>query len=221
MSLIAFKQVNKKYQLGSQMLHVLKDINLVVDTGDFLAIMGPSGSGKSTLLNIIGCLDVPSSGSYIFDGQEVSSLSSSQLAQIRLRSVGFIFQNFDLLPRQTALKNVELPLIYSGLKPREQRAISVLKKVGLEDRINHRPKQLSGGEMQRVAIARALVNEPKIILADEPTGNLDSRSGVEIMMIFKQLNKQGKTVIVVTHDMEVAKFANKRINLKDGIIIND
>ena len=223
MPILELQHVNKDYQLDSQNLSVLKDINLRVEKGDFIAIMGPSGSGKSTLMHIIGCLDTASSGKVIFEKQNVSQLSEAELAQIRNQKVGFVFQSFNLIPRTTALANVELPLVYKGLdiKERKKQALTVLEKFGLGSRICHFPNQLSGGEPQRVAIARALVTQPLIILADEPTGNLDSKTGAEIIKIFQDLNKAGNTVILVTHDKDIAKHAKKIIRIQDGQIIRN
>uniref|UniRef100_A0A7C3Z351 ATP-binding cassette domain-containing protein n=1 Tax=candidate division WOR-3 bacterium TaxID=2052148 RepID=A0A7C3Z351_UNCW3 len=220
--MIELRNVTKIYRLGKVELPALRKVSLQVADGEFIAIMGPSGSGKSTLLNIIGCLDLPTEGEYFLDGREVSKLSDSQLAMIRNEKIGFIFQNYNLLPRITALGNVELPLIYSGnYTRRKEKAKIALQAVNLSDRANHRPTELSGGEQQRVAIARALINEPKIILADEPTGNLDSRAGAEIMAILRQLNKKGITIIMVTHDNNVASYAQRIVRLRDGEIIED
>jgi len=223
MPILEFQNVNKAYQLDSQNLQVLKNINLKIKKGEFIAIMGPSGSGKSTLMHIIGCLDTASSGKVIFEKQDVSQLSEAELAQIRNQKVGFVFQSFNLIPRTTALANVELPLIYKGLdiKERKKQAQEVLEKFGLGSRIYHFPNQLSGGEQQRVAIARALVTQPLIILADEPTGNLDSKTGAEIIKIFEYLNKAGNTVILVTHEKDIAEHAKKIIKLHDGQIIGN
>ncbi|PIU33090.1 macrolide ABC transporter ATP-binding protein [Candidatus Shapirobacteria bacterium CG07_land_8_20_14_0_80_39_12] len=223
MPILELQNVNKAYQLDSQNLQVLKNINLKIKKGEFIAIMGPSGSGKSTLMHIIGCLDTASSGKVIFEKQDVSQLSEAELAQIRNQKVGFVFQSFNLIPRTTALANVELPLIYKGLdiKERKKQAQEVLEKFGLGSRIYHFPNQLSGGEQQRVAIARALVTQPLIILADEPTGNLDSKTGAEIIKIFEYLNKAGNTVILVTHEKDIAEHAKKIIKLHDGQIIGN
>jgi putative ABC transport system ATP-binding protein len=220
MSLIKFINVKKEYQLGKITISALRGISLEVNQGDFIALMGPSGSGKSTLMNIIGCLDVPSSGQYFLDNQDISKKSQSQLAKIRGREIGFVFQTFNLLPRTSVSKNVELPLVYLGLngRQRQEKVFSALKKVGLEERINHKSNELSGGEIQRVAIARALVTEPKVVLADEPTGNLDSKNGEEIMKLLTSLNKQGVTIVMVTHDAKIAGFAGKIINILDGQI---
>ena len=223
MPILELQNVNKAYQLDSQNLQVLKNINLKIKKGEFIAIMGPSGSGKSTLMHIIGCLDTASSGKVIFEKQDVSQLSEAELAQIRNQKVGFVFQSFNLIPRTTALANVELPLIYKGLdiKERKKQAQEVLEKFGLGSRIYHFPNQLSGGEQQRVAIARALVTQPLIILADEPTGNLDSKTGAEIIKIFEYLNKAGNTVILVTHEKHIAEHAKKIIKIHDGQIIGN
>jgi len=202
-------------------LTVLKNISIHIDRGEMVAIMGPSGSGKSTLMNIIGCLDRPTSGSYSLDGQEVAKLSENQLAEVRSRKIGFVFQQFNLLSRSTALRNVELPMIYSGARNRTGLAKSALSRVGLDDRMDHRPNQLSGGQQQRVAIARAIVNEPLVLMADEPTGALDTKTGEEIMTIFQELNNEGKTVIVVTHEADIANHCNRIIRFKDGEIVSD
>jgi len=221
MPILELQNVSKVYQLDSQTLPVLKNINLKVEKGDFIAIMGPSGSGKSTLMHIIGCLDTASSGKVIFEKRNVSQLSEEELAQIRNQKVGFVFQTFNLIPRTTALANVELPLVYKGLETaeRKKQAQEVLEKFGLGSRICHFPNQLSGGEQQRVAISRALVTHPLIILADEPTGNLDSKTGAEIIKIFQDLNKAGNTVILVTHDKDIAEHAKKIIKIYDGEIV--
>lgn len=221
--IIEIRDLRKTYKTGKIELEVLKGISLDVKEKEFLAIMGPSGSGKSTLMNIIGCLDRPTSGIYKFEGVDITKRSDDSLAQIRNRSVGFVFQTFNLLPRFSALKNVELPLIYTGIssKERERKAMEMLEMVGLAERSNHRPSELSGGEQQRVAIARALVNDPAIILADEPTGNLDSISGREIIILFMKLNEKGRTIIIVTHDRDVALHCRRIVHLKDGMIIKD
>jgi len=221
MSILELQNVSKAYQIDSQKLEVLKGINLEIKKGEFIAIMGPSGSGKSTLMNIIGCLDTPTSGKVIFENRDVSQLSEGDLAQIRNQKVGFVFQTFNLIPRTTALANVELPLIYKGLLDKQRKVLAkkVLEQFGLGSRISHFPNQLSGGEQQRVAIARALVTQPVIILADEPTGNVDSKTGEEIIKIFQDLNKVGNTIILVTHDKDIASYAKKIIKLYDGEIV--
>ncbi|MDO4484103.1 MAG: ABC transporter ATP-binding protein [Clostridia bacterium] len=212
------KDINKYYQMGEEQAHILKDIDLSIEQGEFLSILGPSGSGKSTLMNIIGCLDVPTSGEYVLRGTEVDTLSEKELAQIRSREIGFIFQSHQLLPRLTALKNVELPLIYAGVSPRERRrrAKEMLIRVGLEDRMNHYPNQLSGGQCQRVAIARAMVGSPSILLADEPTGALDQKTGRQVMELFHELHQEGRTIIMITHDMHIAQNARRVVHIIDG-----
>lgn len=219
---IKLRDIFKIYQMGGEDVVALKDINLDLRRGEYAAIMGPSGSGKSTLMNIIGCLDVPTSGSYHLNGQEVAAATEDELAAIRNREIGFVFQTFNLLPRATAAKNVELPLIYAGLPPEErrQRAAEVLEAVGLAKRGHHKPNEMSGGERQRVAIARALVNRPSVVLADEPTGNLDTKIGDEILAVFQHINDEGKTVIVVTHDPDVAAKAQRTIVLRDGQMVD-
>lgn len=221
--LIQLVDINKKHFLGDNILHILVNINLEIQKGEFTAIVGPSGSGKSTLMNILGCLDRPTSGEYFLNGKNVAALTDDELASVRNRQVGFVFQSFNLLPRISAQENVALPLIYAGginEKERLERAAELLDMVGLSDRMGHRPNELSGGQKQRVAIARALINNPSIIMADEPTGNLDSKSSVEIMQIFKDLNEQqGKTVILVTHDQEIAERAKRVITVRDGVIV--
>ncbi len=213
----------RDFQLGQETVHVLKGIDLDIKKGDYVALMGPSGSGKSTLMNLLGCLDTPTAGSYMLNGQDVSQLSDDELADIRNKEIGFVFQTFNLLPRTTALDNVALPMVYAGASKseRKMRAEEVLTDVGLADRMDHRPNQLSGGQRQRVAVGRALVNKPTIILADEPTGNLDSKTGIEIMALFDEIHANGNTVIVVTHEEEVAEHAHRIIRLRDGMIETD
>jgi len=222
MSLLELVNISKRYKMGDIFINALDNISLTIESGDYLAIMGPSGSGKSTLMNIIGFLDVPDAGKYIFNNQDTIGLSEKELAYIRNMQVGFIFQTFNLLPRESAVENVQLPLIYSGIprKKRLSKATEVLENVNLKDRMKHKPSELSGGERQRVAIARALVNDPNIILADEPTGNLDSKTGNEIMAIIDNLNAQGRTILLVTHDQTIAEHANKKVFLKDGKIVD-
>jgi putative ABC transport system ATP-binding protein len=215
--------VTKLYHMGEEIIHALRGIALSIRRNEYLAVMGPSGSGKSTLMNMLGCLDTPTSGLYEFNGKNVAHMTDDELAGIRNREIGFVFQTFNLLPRSNALHNVELPLIYAGVPPHErrQRALQALENVGLGDRVHHRPNELSGGQRQRVAIARALVNTPSIILADEPTGNLDSRTGEEIMALFEQLYEQGNTIIVVTHEEDIARHARRVVRLRDGLIESD
>lgn len=221
--LIELENVVKIYAVGAERVHALRGVSLRVQGNEYLAIMGPSGSGKSTMMNILGCLDTPSSGRYFFKGQNVGEMNDDQLAEIRNREIGFVFQTFNLLPRANALHNVELPLIYNGTPAakRRQLAEEALAKVGLADRMHHRPNELSGGQRQRVAIARALVNRPSIILADEPTGNLDTRTGQEIMDIFEKLHEAGNTIILVTHEEYIAEHTNRIIRLRDGMIERD
>jgi putative ABC transport system ATP-binding protein len=219
-NIIDIKNISKIYKTGAIEFEALKDINLKVKEGDFLCIMGPSGSGKSTCMNIIGCLDKPTSGSYKLEGREVSLLSDKELAKVRNKSIGFVFQTFNLLARTDALHNVELPLVYSGDKNRKEKALKALEMVGLSDKTKNKPNELSGGQQQRVAIARALINNPSIILADEPTGNLDTKSGDEIMKIFKGLHKEGKTIVLITHEPDIAKYGKRVIHFKDGKIID-
>jgi putative ABC transport system ATP-binding protein len=220
---IDIEDVTKLYRMGAEIVHALRGVALKVHRNEYMAIMGPSGSGKSTLMNMLGCLDTPTSGHYHFNGKDVSSMSDDELASIRNREIGFVFQTFNLLPRSTSLHNVELPLIYAGLPPaaRRARAREALENVGLGDRMLHKPNELSGGQRQRVAVARALVNHPSILLADEPTGNLDSRTGEEIMQLFDQLYEQGNTIIVVTHEEDIARHARRAIRLHDGLIESD
>lgn len=221
--LINIKALKRDFQLGSETIYVLKGINLQINKGEYVALMGPSGSGKSTLMNLLGCLDTPTSGTYILNGKDVSQMHDDDLAEIRNKEIGFVFQTFNLLPRTTALDNVALPMIYAGYSKseRNQRASEVLTQVNLADRMDHQPNQLSGGQRQRVAIARALVNKPSIILADEPTGNLDSKTSVEIMNLFNEIHKNGNTVILVTHEEDIAQYAHRIIRLRDGIIESD
>jgi putative ABC transport system ATP-binding protein len=219
--IIELVALSKTYRVGTEFVHALREVSLVVQENEYVAIMGPSGSGKSTLMNILGCLDVPSAGAYRLRGRDVSQLSQSRLAQIRGRKIGFVFQAFELLPRTTALKNVMLPLTYTRVRRRQQRALEALRRVGLFERAHHRPNQLSGGEKQRVAIARALAQRPDTILADEPTGNLDSVTGGEIMAIFDRLHAEGQTIIIVTHEDHIAQHCKRTIRLHDGRIVLD
>ena len=214
------EKINKYYRMGEQSAHVLVDVDLSIEEGEYLSVLGPSGSGKSTLMNIIGCLDTATSGTYILNGREIEELGEDELAQIRSREIGFIFQNSQLLPRLTALKNVELPLIYAGVSPRERRkrALSLLEKVGLLDWRDHFPNQLSGGQQQRVAIARALVGNPSILLADEPTGALDQKTGRQVMALFQELSDEGRTIIMITHDMHIAGYAKRVVRIVDGVL---
>ena len=214
------EKINKIYQMGEQQAHVLFDVDLSLEEGEYLSVLGPSGSGKSTLMNIIGCLDTATSGTYILNGREIEDLNESELAQIRSREIGFIFQNSQLLPRLTALNNVELPLIYAGVSPRERRkrALSLLERVGLLDWQDHFPNQLSGGQQQRVAIARALVGNPSILLADEPTGALDQKTGRQVMSLFQELSGEGRTIIMITHDMHIAGYARRVVRIVDGVL---
>ena len=220
---IRLEDLNRRYRMGADYIDALGSVNLTVERGDYLAIMGPSGSGKSTLMNIIGCLDTPTGGSYWLNGKSVSAMNERQLARVRNTEIGFVFQTFNLLPRMTALANVEVPLIYAGVKRRErgEHAREVLETVGLADRMLHRPSEMSGGQRQRVAIARALVTKPSIVLADEPTGNLDSTTGREIMALFDRLHSEGNTLMVVTHEPHVARHARRAIHLSDGNIVKD
>ncbi len=220
--MIDMRKIRKVYSTGRIELEALKGIDLVIGENEFVSIMGPSGSGKSTLMNLMGCLDTPTSGEYLLEGQKVESLSPNELAEIRNKKVGFVFQNFNLLPYATAFENVEMPLIFGGVpsRNRKKRALELLEKVGLRDWADHKPTELSGGEMQRVAIARALVNQPRLILADEPTGNLDSASGGEIINLFEELSKLGHTIIVITHDKEIARRTHRIIKLRDGLIVD-
>ena len=220
---IVLKDVVKTYWMGDTEVRALAGISLAIEAGEFTAIMGPSGSGKSTLMNILGCLDRPTSGSYLLDGDEVATLNDDQLAITRNKKIGFVFQNFNLLARMSALQNVALPMTYAGMerKDRLEKARLALERVGLGDRVNHKPNELSGGQRQRVAIARSLVNEPTIILADEPTGNLDTKSGDEIMAIFCELNQQGRTVVLVTHEPDIAAYTRRVVHFRDGKIVED
>jgi putative ABC transport system ATP-binding protein len=222
-SLIELKDIAKIYQMGSMEVKALQSITLDIDENEYVALMGPSGSGKSTLMNIIGCLDTPSRGEYILNNTDVSRLQDNQLAEIRNKEIGFVFQTFNLLARYSALENVALPLIYAGIgkEEREERAIEVLKQVGLEDRMHHKPNELSGGQRQRVAVARAMVNKPSIILADEPTGNLDSKTSVEIMELFSEIHRLGNTIILVTHEEDIAENAHRIVRLIDGLVGSD
>ena len=223
MGLIQTVDLWKTYVMGTEEIHALRGVSVQIDRGEYVAIMGPSGSGKSTLMNLIGCLDTPSKGSYLLNGKQVSQMNDNELARIRNEEIGFVFQTFNLLPRATALHNVELPLVYAGVaaKDRQERAKQALHKVELGERMTHRPNELSGGQRQRVAIARALVNNPSILLADEPTGNLDSKTGQEIMALFERLHKSGNTIVLVTHEADVAAFAYRTIYIRDGQVEND
>jgi putative ABC transport system ATP-binding protein len=223
MSLIETVDLWKTYIMGSEEIHALRGVSISIERGEYVAIMGPSGSGKSTLMNLIGCLDTPSKGSYLLNGKQVSQMNDNELARIRNEEIGFVFQTFNLLPRATALHNVELPLVYAGVAAadRQQRAKLALEKVELTSRMTHRPNELSGGQRQRVAIARALVNNPSILLADEPTGNLDSKTGTEIMALFDRLHQAGNTIVLVTHEADIAACAHRAIHLRDGQVEND
>ncbi len=220
---ISIEELRKTYTMGSEIIHALKSITLDIHKNEYVALMGPSGSGKSTLMNLLGCLDTPSEGKYVLNGQNVEDMSDNELAEVRNKEIGFVFQTFNLLPRYSSLENVALPLVYSGMgkNKRLDRAEEVLTDVGLGDRVYHKPNELSGGQRQRVAIARALVNKPSIILADEPTGNLDTKTSVEIMGIFEEIHKQGNTIILVTHEPDIAAHAHRIVRLRDGLIESD
>ncbi len=220
---ISLKDIRKSYYLGKQELPVLKGIDLIISNNEYVALMGPSGSGKSTLMNIIGCLDTPTSGQYILNGKDVSRMGDDELAEVRNVEIGFVFQQFNLLPRLTAWENVALPLIYAGVgkQEREERARDILDKVGLAERAHHKPNELSGGQSQRVAIARALVNNPSLILADEPTGNLDTKTSVEIMELFSKIHEQGNTVVLVTHEEDIANYTHRVVRIRDGVVETD
>ncbi len=223
MALIETRDLWKTYEMGSEKIHALRGVSIQIERGEYVAIMGPSGSGKSTLMNLIGCLDTPSVGSYLLNGKNVGGMNDDELARIRNEEIGFVFQTFNLLPRATAFHNVELPMIYGGMAPaeRRERAKEMLRMVELGDRMSHRPNQLSGGQRQRVAVARALVNRPSILLADEPTGNLDSKTGVEILALFERLHEQGNTIVLITHEAGVAANARRVIQIRDGTVGSD
>ncbi|MBB6235692.1 putative ABC transport system ATP-binding protein [Pedobacter sp. AK013] len=221
--LITIKEIGRKYVIGSEVIHALKSVSLDINKGEFVALMGPSGSGKSTLMNILGCLDTPSSGTYVLNGTNVSHMSDDALAEVRNKEIGFVFQTFNLLPRSTSLDNVALPLIYAGTskKDRDARAATALENVGLGNRMDHKPNELSGGQRQRVAVARALINNPSIILADEPTGNLDTKTSIEIMGLLEEIHSKGNTIILVTHEEDIAQHAHRIVRMRDGLIEND
>jgi len=221
--LITIKEIGRKYVIGTEVIHALKSVSLDINKGEFVALMGPSGSGKSTLMNILGCLDTPSSGTYILNGTNVSHMTDDALAEVRNQEIGFVFQTFNLLPRSTSLDNVALPLIYAGnsKKDRDERAKKALENVGLGNRMDHKPNELSGGQRQRVAVARALINDPSIILADEPTGNLDTKTSIEIMGLLEEIHSKGNTIILVTHEEDIAQHAHRIVRMRDGLIEND
>jgi len=223
MSLIRLQNISRVYQMGAETIYALRDVSMEIERGEYVAIMGPSGSGKSTLMNLIGCLDSPTAGKYELNGIDVSEMDDNELAEVRNSEIGFVFQTFNLLPRSHALHNVELPLIYASIDPdlRKEMAREALASVGLADRMHHRPNELSGGQRQRVAVARALINKPSILLADEPTGNLDSRTGTEIMALFEELSRKGHTIILVTHEEEIARHARRIVRIRDGLIASD
>lgn len=221
--LITLTDIGRKYVIGAETIHALKSVSLTINKGEFVALMGPSGSGKSTLMNILGCLDTPTKGTYILNGNQVSEMTDSELAEIRNKEIGFVFQTFNLLPRSSSLENVALPLVYAGIgrDEREDRAQKTLESVGLGNRVHHKPNELSGGQRQRVAVARALVNNPSIILADEPTGNLDTKTSVEIMGLLEEIHSKGNTIILVTHEEDIAQHAHRIVRMRDGLIEND
>src|SRR5213078_302726 len=223
MTLIAIEDLTKDYRLGPHTIHALRGVSVTIARGEFVAVMGPSGSGKSTLMNLLGCLDTPTAGRYVLDGADVAGFSPDELARIRNRKIGFVFQTYNLLPRTSALENVELPMIYAGLaaRARRARARERLAAVGLADRADHHPNQLSGGQQQRVAIARALVNDPAVLLADEPTGNLDTRTSVEVLVLLQQLNRQGITIVLITHEPDIAEYASRVLTFRDGRLLRD
>lgn len=221
--LITIKDIGRKYVIGTEVIHALKSVSLTINKGEFVALMGPSGSGKSTLMNILGCLDTPTNGQYILNGINVSHMSDNELAEVRNKEIGFVFQTFNLLPRSTSLDNVALPLIYAGAskKERDARAQKALENVGLGNRVTHKPNELSGGQRQRVAVARALINDPSIILADEPTGNLDTKTSIEIMGLLEEIHSKGNTIILVTHEEDIAQHAHRIVRMRDGLVEND
>jgi putative ABC transport system ATP-binding protein len=223
MKIIETNKIAKRYIMGSEVIEALKSVSIAVNKGEYVAFMGPSGSGKSTLMNIVGCLDSPTSGSYVLNNKDVSDMSENELAEVRNKEIGFVFQTFNLLPRMSSLENVALPLIYAGLSKsdRSKKAMLALKNVGLDNRAGHKPNELSGGQRQRVAIARALVNDPSILLADEPTGNLDSKTSYEIMDLFDQLHAKGNTIVMVTHEEDIARYAHRIVRLRDGLVESD